>query len=194
MICTNDRPGDVNTQSTAPGWTLGKWADYYETEASARDKIRNVISLEISGTDLADKVLPPRIVRELDWVEKFWPSTKKGRGNAYPKVQLYCLMGVAGAWTVRHRSLARSALLKELRCRIGTSISLARLCITIFCTARKCDHSHLASRCLFDASYATGVLLHPSDACEPTGVRTMVRNGDAKPFLAGRYGRRGVQS
>ncbi|KAF9807681.1 hypothetical protein IEO21_08118 [Rhodonia placenta] len=101
---------DVNTQSTAPGWTLGKWADYYETEASARDKIRNVISLEISGTDLADKVLPPRIVRELDWVEKFWPSTKKGRGNAYPKVQLYCLMGVAGAWTDWHVDFAGSSV------------------------------------------------------------------------------------
>ena len=93
---------DVATQSNTPGWTLGKWAEYYAQEPSAREKIRNVISLEITGTELADKVLPPRLVRELDWVEKFWPSTKKGRGNAYPKVQLYCLMGVAGAWTVRH--------------------------------------------------------------------------------------------
>lgn len=91
---------DVTTQSNCPGWTLRKWADYYNTEPSARDKIRNVISLEISGTTLADQVLPPRLVRELDWVEKYWPSTKKGRGHAYPKVQLYCLMGVADAWTV----------------------------------------------------------------------------------------------
>lgn len=94
-------PLDVATQSNIPHWTLGKWAEYWNTEPSKRDKIRNVISLEISGTELADKVLPPRIVRELDWVEKFWPSTKKGRGHSYPKVQLYCLMGVGGAWTVR---------------------------------------------------------------------------------------------
>lgn len=91
---------DVATQSNTPGWTLGKWAEYYAQEPSARDKILNVISLEITGTQLANKVLPPKLVRELDWVEKFWPSAKKGRGNAYPKVQLYCLMGVVGAWTV----------------------------------------------------------------------------------------------
>jgi F-box/leucine-rich repeat protein 10/11 len=91
---------DVATQSNSPGWTLGRWAEYYNTEPSKRDKIRNVISLEISGTKLADQVLPPRLVRELDWVEKFWPSTRKGKGHAYPKVQLYCLMGVASAWTV----------------------------------------------------------------------------------------------
>jgi F-box/leucine-rich repeat protein 10/11 len=91
---------DVASQSNSPGWTLGRWAEYYNAEPSKRDKIRNVISLEISGTKLADQVLPPRLVRELDWVEKFWPSTRKGKGHAYPKVQLYCLMGVASAWTV----------------------------------------------------------------------------------------------
>ncbi|GBE82582.1 Clavaminate synthase-like protein [Sparassis crispa] len=53
---------DVATQSNIPGWTMGKWAEYYDLEPSARDKIRNVISLEISGTNLADKVLPPRLV------------------------------------------------------------------------------------------------------------------------------------
>jgi hypothetical protein len=91
---------DVATQSNLPGWTLGKWADYFNTPADKRDKIRNVISLEISGTPLADRILPPRLVREIDWVEKFWPAMKKGRGHAYPKVQLYCLMGVQDAWTV----------------------------------------------------------------------------------------------
>lgn len=91
---------DVASQSNSPGWTLGKWVEYYNLEKSARDKIRNVISLEISGTKLADRVLPPRLVRDLDWVEKFWPSTKRGKGHSYPKVQLYCLMGVATAWTV----------------------------------------------------------------------------------------------
>lgn len=97
---TKCRWPDVATQSNIPHWNLGKWLEYWNTEPAKRDKIRNVISLEISGSELAGKVLPPRLVRELDWVEKFWPSTKKGRGHAYPKVQLYCLMGVAGAWTV----------------------------------------------------------------------------------------------
>jgi hypothetical protein len=89
---------DVASQSNSPGWTLAKWAEYYNTEPSSRDKIRNVISLEISGTKLADQVLPPRLVRDLDWVEKFWPNKGRGKGQ-YPKVQLYCLMSVAEAWT-----------------------------------------------------------------------------------------------
>ena len=96
------------SQSNIPGWTLEKWAEYYELEPAQRDKIRNVISLEISGTELADKVLPPRLVREVDWVEKFWPHTKKGRGHSYPKVQLYCLMGVEKAWTVSYIQINRS--------------------------------------------------------------------------------------
>ncbi|KAJ3526806.1 hypothetical protein NM688_g8215 [Phlebia brevispora] len=101
---------DVASQANIPGWTLGKWADYYDTEPAKRDKIRNVISLEISGTELADKVLPPRLVREVDWVEKFWPNTKKGRGHSYPKVQLYCLMGVEKAWTDWHIDFAGSSV------------------------------------------------------------------------------------
>ncbi|KAI9056652.1 Clavaminate synthase-like protein [Trametes sanguinea] len=101
---------DVATQSNSPNWTLGKWLEYWHTEPSKRDKIRNVISLEISGSELAGQVLPPRIVRELDWVEKFWPNTKKGRGHNYPKVQLYCLMGVGGAWTDWHIDFAGSSV------------------------------------------------------------------------------------
>jgi len=71
-----------------------------------RDKIRNVISLEVSGTKLADSIVPPRLVRELDWVDKFWPSAKRGKQQVYPKVQLYCLMGVQNAWTVNRSVLS----------------------------------------------------------------------------------------
>ncbi|EMD34482.1 hypothetical protein CERSUDRAFT_140998 [Gelatoporia subvermispora B] len=105
---------DVATQSNIPGWTLGKWADYFKQEPQTRDKIRNVISLEVSGTKLADRILPPRLVREIDWVEKFWPPTKKGKGQSYPKVQLYCLMGVAGAWTDWHVDFAGSSVYYHL--------------------------------------------------------------------------------
>ncbi|KAF9239635.1 Clavaminate synthase-like protein [Melanogaster broomeanus] len=101
---------DVASQSNCPGWTLGRWAEYYNKEPSDRDKVRNVISLEISGTPLADQVLPPRLVRELDWVDKFWPSTRRGKGHPYPKVQLYCLMGVASAWTDWHVDFAGSSV------------------------------------------------------------------------------------
>ncbi|EAU88440.2 JmjC domain-containing histone demethylation protein 1 [Coprinopsis cinerea okayama7 len=101
---------DVASQSASPGWTLGKWADYVESEPSKREKIYNVISLEVSGTKIAEQVLPPKIVRDLDWVENFWPSTRKGKGNVYPKVQLYCLMGVETAWTDWHIDFAGSSV------------------------------------------------------------------------------------
>ncbi|KAM6500801.1 jumonji superfamily protein [Amanita muscaria] len=101
---------DVATQSTSPGWTLEKWAEYFMLEPPSREKILNVISLEISETPLADMITPPRIVKELDWVENFWPSARKGKGQGYPKVQLYCLMGVGSAWTDWHIDFAGSSV------------------------------------------------------------------------------------
>ncbi|TFK25004.1 JmjC domain-containing histone demethylation protein 1 [Coprinopsis marcescibilis] len=101
---------DVASQSASPGWTLGTWADYMELEPEKRDKIYNVISLEVSGTKIAELVTPPKLVRDLDWVENFWPSTRKGKGVVYPKVQLYCLMGVAKAWTDWHIDFAGSSV------------------------------------------------------------------------------------
>ncbi|KAH9079132.1 JmjC domain-containing histone demethylation protein 1 [Lactarius deliciosus] len=101
---------DVSTQSSLAGWTLGKWASYYSSELSAREKVRNVISLEISGTKLGEQVVPPKLVRDIDWVEKFWPNNRKGSSHPYPKVQLYCLMGVAGAWTDWHIDFAGSSV------------------------------------------------------------------------------------
>lgn len=108
---------DVSTQSTSPHWTLARWAEYFHTPPKERDKIRNVISLEISGCEGLTKLIgPPRLVREVDWVERVWPrlpaggkdKDKEGGGKkvpGYPKVQLYCLMGVATAWTVCSLSL-----------------------------------------------------------------------------------------
>ena len=103
---TVSRIVDVSTQSNSPGWTIGKWASYFSAEPASRDKVRNVISLEISGTTLGDQVVPPKLVRDLDWVENHWPHPKKGKGNLWPKVQLYCLMGVGGAWTVSLRGIS----------------------------------------------------------------------------------------
>ncbi|KAJ3517353.1 hypothetical protein NMY22_g13986 [Coprinellus aureogranulatus] len=109
---------DCGTQSNSSGWTLGRWADYMEATPEERKKggkwgkggVYNVISLEVSGTKVGEMVIPPKIVRDLDWVEKFWPSTRKGRGHVYPKVQLYCLMGVEGAWTDWHVDFAGSSV------------------------------------------------------------------------------------
>jgi len=35
-------------------------------------KVYNIISLEVTGTELAKKVRAPRLVREIDWVDNFW--------------------------------------------------------------------------------------------------------------------------
>jgi len=101
---------DVHSQSSVKDWDLEKWTGYYYTEPKFRDRIRNVISLEISDTELAAQVDPPRIVKQLDWVGNYWPSTKRGKGQVYPKVQLYCLMGVARAWTDWHVDFAGSSV------------------------------------------------------------------------------------
>lgn len=102
---------DVATQTSAQ-WNLGKWATYFAetTEPDWNGKVHNIISLEITGTPLAKKVRPPRIVREIDWVDNHWPFKGKEEdwdqekikpGVKYPKVQMYCLMGIRGSWTVR---------------------------------------------------------------------------------------------
>lgn len=73
---------DVATQSSSQ-WTLAKWADYVLAQSTAENgeeeiqrptvakpdlkvpvgKVYNIISLEISGTELARQVKPPRLVR-----------------------------------------------------------------------------------------------------------------------------------
>ena len=101
---------DVATQTSAQ-WNLGKWSAYFAetTEPDWNGKVHNIISLEITGTPLAKKVRPPRIVREIDWVDNYWPFKGKEEdwdqekikpGVKYPKVQMYCLMGIRGSWTV----------------------------------------------------------------------------------------------
>lgn len=101
---------DVASQREDKGWTLQSWADYYNKPASEREKIRNVISLEISETKLAEKISPPRLVREIDWVEHMWPAAKRKANVPYPKVQMYCLMSVAECWTDWHLDFAGSSV------------------------------------------------------------------------------------
>lgn len=86
---------DVASQSEIPGWTMGRWAEYFESPE--RDRIRNVISLEISGSELASQITRPRIVREMDWIDLMWPT--KSHPDEFPRVQLYCLMGTKDSYT-----------------------------------------------------------------------------------------------
>lgn len=98
---------DVATQSEVADWNLGKWSDYFMS--SRKDRIRNVISLEITNTPLGSTIQRPRIVRELDWVDRFWPDELK-IGTDWPKVQLYCLMSVAESYTDWHIDFGGSSV------------------------------------------------------------------------------------
>ncbi|CDS09000.1 hypothetical protein LRAMOSA10360 [Lichtheimia ramosa] len=97
---------DVATQSEVPNWTMGQWASYYNDQD--KDRTRNVISLEISDTKLAESIVRPKIVRELDWIDHIWPSSLKPK--EYPKVQLYCLMGIKDSYTDFHVDFGGSSV------------------------------------------------------------------------------------
>ena len=111
------------TQTEVVDWTLGDWGKYYgkpkcvaawccrkavhvSPAVHARRNLRhmacgfrlrkqvlNVISLEFSGTPLAQHVQSPTVVRELDWIDKAWPVHRR-LDHQYPKVSgamfLFC--------------------------------------------------------------------------------------------------------
>lgn len=104
---------DCSTQEILPGWTLGKWADYYEASPGVRKELRggkvgsgsalNVISLEFSRTNLSSWVRSPSVVRHLDLVDNSWPLGGAERSQGvFPQAQYYCLMSVAGCFTDFH--------------------------------------------------------------------------------------------
>lgn len=95
---------DVVSQTETTGWTLKKWADYFDT--TDRDRIRNVISLEISESKLSEQITRPGIVRQLDWMDQMWPDEEP----EYPKVQLYCLMGTKDSYTDFHIDFGGSSV------------------------------------------------------------------------------------
>ncbi|MFH4979909.1 hypothetical protein AB6A40_006618 [Gnathostoma spinigerum] len=106
---------DVRTQDSYI-LTLNDFVEYYLKKEEDRDELLNVLSLEFTGTALEEEVQGPSVVRDIDWVEKFWPKpllafsksddlidNKRGNGSAlFPKVQRYCLMSVKGCYTEFH--------------------------------------------------------------------------------------------
>lgn len=89
----------LSQQGVQPGWNMGKWKEYFYTEPEYRDRIRNVISLEISQVDnLGELFIRPEIVREMDLVDKVWQDESQER----PQVTKYCLMSVKGSYTDFH--------------------------------------------------------------------------------------------
>ena len=94
---------DVPTQGETRGWTLGNWADYYN--GSTYERVRNVISLEVSDTALGKLIKRPKVVRDLDILEQYWP-----RSEPMPKVQAYCLMSIQNSYTDFHIDFAGTSV------------------------------------------------------------------------------------
>ncbi|XP_071960096.1 histone lysine demethylase PHF8-like isoform X2 [Antedon mediterranea] len=91
---------DVPKQETNK-MLLKQWCEYYCHPQ--RHNILNVISLEFSKTKLSEYVLPPRVVREMSWVDIVWPEVlPEDTGFSKPSVSKYCLMGVKDSYTDFH--------------------------------------------------------------------------------------------
>ncbi len=65
---------DVRTQKNME-MSMKTWQEYYEKDP--KDRLLNVISLEFSHTKLENFVEAPRVVRQLDWVDRVWPRHLK---------------------------------------------------------------------------------------------------------------------
>ncbi|ORZ30903.1 hypothetical protein BCR44DRAFT_73812 [Catenaria anguillulae PL171] len=97
----SDRPLsviDVASQGEI-SMTLGEWTKALQSQY--RPQIFNLISLEFSGTPLAQHVVRPRAVRDVDLVDLHWPFHRTVNHDI-PCVKLYCLMSMAKSWTDFH--------------------------------------------------------------------------------------------
>ncbi|KAF8375363.1 jmjd-1.2, partial [Pristionchus pacificus] len=91
-----------------------------------RPRLFNILSLEFTGTKLADMVRPPSIVKELSWAERYWPDRNFGPPDTLPSgaeeacdsahtdmrpdVELFCLMGMGGSFTDFHIDFGGSSV------------------------------------------------------------------------------------
>ena len=109
---------DVHTQKNSQ-MTMKDWHKYFDQKQEERTELLNVISLEVSNTKLETQILSPKIVRQIDWIDKVWPrhlkemqieATNSLDDMMYPKVQKYCLMSVKGCWTDFHIDLGGTSV------------------------------------------------------------------------------------
>jgi len=127
---------NVETQQSMQ-MTMKSWAEYYDEPKEKRSKLLNVISLEVSHTNLDKYVESPSIVcyfifpfdliefhdiiskvREIDWISNAWPTYwqdvqahyqtyLKQEHMYYPKTRKYCLMSVAKCFTDFHIDMGK---------------------------------------------------------------------------------------
>ena len=103
-ICGRDRivpVVDSVTQKTE-NMTFGNFVKEFEKQ----EKCLNLISLEVSDTCLDRKVLGPKKVYEIDWVNNTYPDLLKDNRShiwgRHPKIAKYCLLSSKGSFTDFH--------------------------------------------------------------------------------------------
>ncbi|CDW53554.1 PHD and Cupin 8 domain containing protein [Trichuris trichiura] len=94
---------DVNRQRTFR-MELGKFLSHFDE--AKRSRILNLISLEVSQTDLGEMVTEPEIVRQISWVDLYWPHDQSNDNSSVtyltPEVSKFCLISMAGSYTDFH--------------------------------------------------------------------------------------------
>ncbi|KAK9806199.1 hypothetical protein WJX72_005043 [[Myrmecia] bisecta] len=97
---------DVVTQAAGPRLSMQQWQAYFGTPAAERTSLLNVVSLPLADTALADVVVAPAAVRQIDLIARVWPREEEQR----PEVLLYALMSPEGAFTDFHCDFGGSAV------------------------------------------------------------------------------------
>ncbi|VDK18524.1 unnamed protein product [Anisakis simplex] len=137
---------EVNCQGSRQ-MTLTDFIKYY-SDPSKRTVLLNVLSLEFSMSPLGEKVLSPALVREIDWVELYWPPELRVVDDSdgdfqppFPKVQHYCLMSVKDCFTDFHVDFGGTSvwyhILKGKKV-IRFTLPLLYMCYTSYSERRFC--------------------------------------------------------
>jgi type II secretory pathway pseudopilin PulG len=87
-----------------------KAAEKCSSQIASRPRVLNQISLEFSKTPLKDKILSPKFVRDMDWIDHAWPGRQTEKESVYPNVQYYCLTSAAGCYTDFHVDFGGTAV------------------------------------------------------------------------------------
>lgn len=90
--------------------TMNELREYFDIQP--RNKVLNLISLEISKTPLGDLVSIPEIVSKISWVSNgIWPDTIPNNASyTKPEVQKYCLISAQGSYTDFHVDFGGSSV------------------------------------------------------------------------------------
>lgn len=108
---------DTMTQNNSRNWNMQRWCEYFSSKN--HDTIQNVISLEISQTPLGAEIHVPRIVKQLDIINRIYShphfsKTLSENDIHPPHVLKYILMSVRNCYTDFHIDFAGTSVYYSL--------------------------------------------------------------------------------